>query len=366
MSPGTFPSSLRPLLRTATLILLVAVASCGEAVEQPVIAVAISQPEAVELARVNFARQGHRARLIGGQGQWLLADDAARARAFSSIDGIIGVVGHESSDRTLAVAGHYQESGLPLMIPTSTNQALSRLGPPAFMLSATDSVQAERIATAARTLGASAVALVYANDEYGLGLRDELLDDLAQLGIQVPEQIEVSSQADVDTRTEAMLARFTPDLIVVAGRTREAALAARTAARVHPGLKVLASDGAYVPSVLRRIAGEAIDNIYLTVQWHHQLPDSASREFVSGFESLAGRLPVASDALVYDGIALLLEAYEQAGPDWGAISLYLASLGDQHPPYPGITGPIAFHDHARRPYYLVTFSQGELHPVNQP
>ncbi len=349
-----------------TALVLSAGWGCVEQVEDPVIAVAIGTIDVVTLAERTLQEQGRRVRLIGGQGQWFLEDDDARAKAFGAIEGIIGVVGHESSERTLAVAAHYSESGLPLLIPTGTNPALSRLGPGIFMLSPTDSVQGVVLARAAQQMGAERVALLYSNDQYGLGLREALLRDLPSRGIEVVEQVEVYNRADVAARTEAMLGRSMPDLILVAGRAREAGLAARTALRVAPDVRLLASDGAFVPSSLATHGGEAMDNIVLTVQWHHLLDDPIARGFSSRFESLTGRWPIATDALVYDGIMLLLAAYDEVGPDRRAIAGYLSSLGAERPPYYGVTGRVAFGTQASRAFYLVTFQDGELQPLSLP
>jgi hypothetical protein len=78
---------------------------------------------------------------------------------------------------------------------------------------------------------------------------------------------------------------------------------------------------------------------------------------------MTGRPPEAGDALVYDAIMLLATAASNVGTRREMIRQYLEALGISRPPYPGVSGPIAFGLHQISSVRIARVRQSGLEPV---
>jgi ABC-type branched-subunit amino acid transport system substrate-binding protein len=200
-------------------------------------------------------------------------------------------------------------------------------------------------------------------DEYGMGLRDATAAALERRGVAVTDQVTLphstSCAADgpVETVVGASLRRARAAVAVFAARTGETACAIRVLAARRPGMRFVAGDGTLGDSGLLALAGAAVDSLYLVAFWHADRDPDRSAAFRERFLRLSRREPHHGDALAYDAALVLAAAVRVAGPDGGAVRRYLASLGGERPPFDGLTGPVAFGAHARRPLVMTRVSR---------
>jgi len=136
---------------------------------------------------------------------------------------IIGVVGHYNSGQTLVAMETY--SGLPLIIITTTasNVALTEKGYRNFFrVNANDAAQAP---VAARflidNLHAERIVLVNADNEYGRGLRDQMVTALQDLGTEAVAIVEIKEAADTHASAIPRIAEAQPDAVFMAGYETE-------------------------------------------------------------------------------------------------------------------------------------------------
>jgi branched-chain amino acid transport system substrate-binding protein len=293
--------------------------------------------------------------------------EVERAQRFAAIPALVGIVGHGGSRGTLVAAPVYNQAGIPQIAPTSTSRLLKQAGPWTFQLPPDDSVEGAFIARfAMERLGASRLSVFYINDEYGAGLRDGVAAEVGRRAARILDVVGFDKGSDFPTLVAASLHRAIPDVLVVAGRQRETALIASAAWRRHRGLRVIAGDGALVLPMLSEAAGPAADSIYVVAFWLPDHGDSLSHAFVERFQRLAGRVPQSTDAMNHDALLLMARAVRDVGPNRSAIRAYLASLGVTRPPYPGVTGPIAFTA-TRPPRLIMTHVRGGgVQPVWEP
>jgi branched-chain amino acid transport system substrate-binding protein len=266
-----------------------------------------------------------------------------RAQRLVAVPGIVGVVGHAGSRGTLAGAPVYNEAGVPHVAPTSTSLLLRRAGPWTFSLAPDDSTEGAFIAEfVVASLGARAVSVFYANDEYGEGLRDGVRAHLLPRGVTLLNEVSFGPRSDVAPLVDAALRRGRPDAVISAGRWAETAALARQMAVRVPGIRVVAGDGAMFLPRLADSAGPAAAALYVVDFWVPDPADSASRAFVDRYRRVTGADPLGPQAMSHDALMLLARAVRDVGADRGAVRRYLESLGRERPPYPGITGPISF------------------------
>lgn len=279
--------------------------------------------------------------------------DITFAESMVDVPGLVAMVGPQSSRSTLLVAPIYAEAEIPLVAATATSVRIHALRPRVFQLPPDDDAEGEFLVKfALEQLGARRVTIFYlVADEYGFGLRQAMRESLRRRGLEPVDEVSFVADADVRRRVDESLRRATPDAVIVAART---AATAAIAQRMHerlPQVPVLAGDGAPLDENMIRLLGTTVPRLYGATWWHPGLADSTSRAFVARFRGETGRLPSASDAMMYDAVMLLAEAVREAGPRRRSVREWLAELGTSRPPYQGVTGSICFT--ADRPVNLV-------------
>ena len=196
------------------------------------------------------------------------------ATAFTKVPGLVGVVGHVDSRGSLFAAPVYDEAHIPMVVPTSTSRRLHTVSPWVFMMAPDDSLEAEFIAAfAARSLHTRAVAVFYDNDEYGIGLRDGLRGAFAARGLHPITEEPIAAPCSAPETGEASIVRATPpghapDLIIIAGRTRDAGCLGRRLSERVPGLRVIGADGVEQDSTFASRYRSAQAPFYVVAFWH--------------------------------------------------------------------------------------------------
>ena len=354
-----------------TLALVSALCACNR--HPPVIGFAYSRrsPNATDVAREALARRAN------GRGPEIRIERDSRASGPSldvematrlvAIPGMAGVVGHQDSRGSLLAAPIYAEARIPLVIPTATSRLLQTASPWVFTLAPDDSAEGAFIAEfAVTTLGAKSIAVIYDNDEYGRGLRDGVRASLAQRGRRLSAEAPIGAvcaAAGAALGGEASIALVTPrqappDVIVIAGRTGDAACIGRQVAARAPGVQMIAGDGVEIDTSFVRRLGPAADSLYVVTFWYAELPHPGLDAFVEATQRIVGRAPTPSEAMQFDALMLLGLAIREVGGNPVAVRDYLAELGASRPPYPGVTGPISFAPGRLRPLFMLRLRDG--------
>jgi len=266
------------------------------------------------------------------------------AQASLDLPGVVAGIGPASSRATLLVGPLFVQRKIPLLSPTATSSRIDDLGTWVFRLAPDEGAEgAFMVEFALHRLEARRVTLFYLmNDEYGIGLAESILRSLEEEGLAPVDRVPIIAESDMALRVSASLAKAVPDVVLVAARGPEASGIALALHAEHPDIPVIVGDGAPVESSFPEWDFGQTSEIYGVTWWHPDLPQSGSRDFAGAFLSRHGRFPFASEALVFDALLLLARAVQEAGPDPDQIRRYLGELGSTRPPFPGVTGPIAF------------------------
>ncbi len=259
--------------------------------------------------------------------------------------GLIGVVGHSNSAASLATAYLYREAEVVQIAPTSTSPLFSDAGPYSFRLVPPDTVQGAYLASILGTIlpAGGRLAVFYVNDEYGRWLRRAFVRNLDRnrypLAVEFPHVETDIAAMDLEEHLE-LLAAAGPDLIVWLGRVNP----------LDPILRGLREGGDSTPILGGDALAPAREFSHRPSWWEgvwfsdffDPLGTPELRAFTERYRARFHRDPSTGEILSYEAADLLFEALAQGARTGSEVRSWLESLGDGHPPHPGVTGPIAF------------------------
>ena len=292
--------------------------------------------------------------------------DIDYAEAMIVVPGLAAAVGPQSSRATLLVGPIYAERGIPLIVATATSDRIRALGPWVFQLAPDNAAEGAFIARfVLDRLAARRVTVFYLDaDEYGLGLRDGVVEALRASGTAPVDQVAFIESADLPRRVAESLRRAAPDVVVVAARAPEALVIARAVHERLPRVAVVAGDGVPLNADFIRAAGTAASSVYAVAWWSADSADPQAREFASRFAQKSGAPPSPAETMYYDAIMVAAQAIRTVGPRPAAVRRYLSELGTARAPYHGVTGPISFAPTRPVNLLMTRVVDGAAVPVN--
>lgn len=173
--------------------------------------------------------------------RFVTADDGASgARAIEVAEGFVRggvdlVVGHFSSDAALTAAGVYERHGVPLLLPASTADKVTRGTTVAFRVCPSDTLLARRLVAFVGTEGWSRISVEADPSLHGRHLAEEIRAGAARAGLDLTDD------------------PWAADAAVFAGRLEESA--AYLAGRRSEGYRrpIVLTDDAASPALLARV-----------------------------------------------------------------------------------------------------------------
>lgn len=271
---------------------------------------------------------------------------ARQAAADAVKAGAVAVVGPSWSSQAMAMGPVLQEAGIPMIGATTSAPEVTRIGDYIFRACYTDTLQAEVLARFAFTdLGARrAVVVTIADDVYSEGLSSGFSRRFESLGGSVALQLRYLQDAMNFTDQVRAIGAEAPDLVFVAGYTRDSGLLLKQARNAGLAMPFLGGDGWTALEHYPYLDPANGDNYYVS-HWHPSEASPASQKFVAllrkefGPDALSGI--DAGNANAYDALGLVADAIRRAGSAKpAAIRDALAATEN----YPGATGSITFRD----------------------
>ncbi|MFL5321373.1 MAG: ABC transporter substrate-binding protein [Myxococcaceae bacterium] len=230
------------------------------------------------------------------------------------------ILGEVSSTNSLAMAERAQAAGVPMITPSSTNEAVTAKGDYIFRVCFIDPFQGYAMAKFGRdTLKLQNVAVLEDNKSaYSLGLSDSFTRQFNEMGGKVVGK-ESFSKGDTDFRAQlTALKKLKPDGIYVPGYYTDVGLIARQARELGIKATLLGGDG-WESEKLFELGGSAVDGSYYTNHYSPDTPDPVTQKFISAFKAKYGSVPDSLAALGYDAAMVAMDAMKRAkslnGPD---------------------------------------------------
>ncbi|MGK7889831.1 MAG: ABC transporter substrate-binding protein [Leptolyngbyaceae cyanobacterium] len=229
------------------------------------------------------------------------------AQTLSSTPGIIGVIGHFSSDASLAAAAVYETEGMVMISPTSTSVALSGAGEFIFRTVQSDRIAGDGLARyLLDQMGVTNVAVFHNSESaYSQSLKDAFSSAVLTGGGRVVSEIDVVA-ADFDAaQSVAQVTQQGAEALMLATTTanRNQVLALLQANQGQLGL--LGGDELYNAETLAQGQANAVDMV-VAVAWHRDGAPAAI--FPKNAQSLWGGPVSWRTAMAYDAVQALIEA----------------------------------------------------------
>lgn len=308
-----------------------------------------SMRQAAELAVAEInGRGGVRGRRL----ELRILDDSANeevalrvAQTLADDRTVVAVIGHLTSGPTTATVRVYGSAvpPLPVVSPSASSPALSGVSPAFFRVCPSDLVFGARLAQyAAQTLGARRVGILYANDEYGRGVRRTFATEFTRLGGQVvSDDPYLPSAGTPEPYLTRLARRGGPDALVLAMSRAGAEVALSELARLGLRWPALGGDGLVGIEAARPLA----EGVRVAAAYLPDRPGPRNDAFVTEYSRVYdGAQPDHRGAGAYDIVHLLARAITARGAGRRAIRAYLAAVGHDEPAFDGVTGRIAFNE----------------------
>ncbi len=252
-------------------------------------------------------------------------------------DKVTAIVGAVLSGETATVAPIAQDSGVLMITPSSTAPGLADTGDYIFRNVITDDVQAQQMAEyAVSELELTKLAVIYANNDYGVALKDNFSAKAEELGGTV---VAVESYLDGDEDFRAQLTKIgdKAEALYIGGYYTEASKIAQQAARQGIEVRLLGADGFYSGKLVE-LGGDAVEGALFTAGFYSGDTSEDIQSFVSNYSQEYGSEPDMFAANAYDSMKIVAQALEKSGNDREALKTEMAAIKD----YPGITGKTSF------------------------
>lgn len=319
---------------------------------------------AVQLAVDQWNAKGG---VLGKKIELLIEDDRADPKDAVSVaskvisQGVVGVVGHFNSSCTIPASNLYNEAGIVMVTPASTNPMVTDRGyPEVFRTCGRDDQQGKVEADfAANVLKVARVAILHDKTTYGQGLADEFKKNL-------PSSVEVLVYEGItrgDKDFSAILTRVkgsVPDLLMFGGLYGEGGLLTKQMKDLGLKCSFLSGDGVY-DSEFIRIAGNAAEGAYVSYAPSAESIPSA-QVFLKAFRA---RWPEVGpySLFAYDAANIILTAIQEVGStDGHKVAAFI-----HHNKFDVASGSIDYDakgDPIHSPYVMWQVQEGKLQQLN--
>ena len=277
--------------------------------------------------------------------QMIYEDDAGEPekavsafRKLVNIDHVPAIIGPMASSCVLAVAPLAEKYKVVVLSPTASSPKITYAGDYIFRNTYSDAIEGAKTAEYAfKELHYTRAAILYINNDYGLGLKDAFAQKFQSLGGQVV-LAEAYDPKSTDFRSLiAKVKQAKPDFLYLAGYS-EMGQILKQAYELGVRLPVM-SCIMFEISDIARVAGKAAEGvIYAYPSYDPEKGSEITVRFAQKFKAKYGTLPDPEAAFSYDAVKILALAMERGGFSSEGIKNALYSIKD----FEGVTGKTSF------------------------
>jgi branched-chain amino acid transport system substrate-binding protein len=305
--------------------------------------------------------------ILGRKVRLVIEDDQGRADEAASVvtklvtsDNVIGLIGENSSNQSLAAAPIAQNNAVPMISPSSTNPSVTEKGEYIFRVCFTDPYQGKALAAFVRNnlkLDSAAILIDRKND-YSVGLAAVFKKEFEGAGGKIVAE---QSYAGGDTEFRPQLTTIkskAPQALFIPGFYTEVGQIAIQARDLGLNVPLVGGDGWDSPAVIQ-IGGKSIEGSYFSDHYFVGDTRPVVKNFVTRYEKLYGAKPEATAALGYDALHIFANAAKRAGSlDRKAIRDQIAATKD----YQGVSGTISMGADRNpiKPVAMIKIENGQM------
>lgn len=270
------------------------------------------------------------------QGQTNMAVNATNKLV--TVDKVSVIIGELSSSATLAIKPITEKQKVVLISPAASSPKLSESGHYFFRTCASDIKEGEVMAKYVSNSKIHRVAILYINNDYGLGLKNSFSQQYRELGgnILAEESFEEGSS---DFRSQlTKIKTLKVEAIYMPGYAKEMGLILRQAKEF--GIKVqFFSSIDFENSKVKEIAGGTADGVIYTAYGYDPSSNGERiKSFIEKYKKKFNSVPDIYAALAYDAINVVFHSIKEGNFESESI---MTSLHDMKG-FTGVTGEISF------------------------
>jgi len=275
--------------------------------------------DAIQLAtdQVNAAGgiQGKQIKLVSEDDQATPASSASIANKFAEDDSILGVLTSYNSSCGFAQVDVFKEAGLPAITPVCTNPGFTGLSNYWYRTCASDAYVGQMGADLSNKIGWKKVALLYENDDYGLGIAEEYKARAAELGIEIvtTQTFVYGETVDFSTILTAVADSGAEGMFVCGLVTETGLLCEQKASYGCANVGVAGADGLYSPALFDY--GDAVNGVYTLGGFTAKNDSQVVQDFVTAYKAAYGEEPGNWAALAYDAAMTMYTAMKNVDGD---------------------------------------------------
>ncbi len=270
---------------------------------------------------------------------------------------IVAVIGSYTSSVCFAATPIFDQVSLSMVTPSASNPDLIKDNKVMFKMWTGFDVYAPMIADLAITeLNAKDIAVIYAYNDWGIGVKDYFVERANKLGGNiVAEEVVYDGDKDFKTQLTGIKAK-NPDTLVILTYYAEGAVIVQQAKALGIDAQYVAS-GTFVEDQFLEMAGEYAEGMYVINEFVADDPRPSVKEFVDAYkEEFNGELPGNYQGNSYDALGAIVHAYENSGETREKVNEGLHNLKD----YQGISGSLTFQgQEIIKPQVFVQLKDGE-------
>ena len=206
------------------------------------------------------------------------------------------------------------------------------------------------------------IALLYNNNERGIGHRDAIKPEIESLGGEIVAEEVIDPEA-TDFRTQlTKIKGKNPEAIYLLTEYKNAGLILKQAKELGIVVQWFATRSIQKEEVLE-IAGDAAEGVIYTYGFDPELDKSAIKNFVENYRTKYGGIPDYIAAEAYDGLKLIAKSLNKCGIDAECMKNDLLNTKN----YPGVLGSLTFDENGDvyYPYVLKTIKSGQFVPYEE-
>ncbi|MCC7508811.1 MAG: ABC transporter substrate-binding protein [Planctomycetes bacterium] len=289
------------------------------------------------------------------------------ATKLATQDKVLVAMGEVASGLSLAAAPVFEQNGIPMVSPSSTNPTVTQQGKNIFRICFLDDFQGSACAVFAyKELGKRKAAIIRNQDDpYSTGLADYFRLKFKALGGEIVADESYKEGTKEFASQITNVKAKTPDIIFLPCYYNDVALLSQQirGQGIGDDVPMLGGDGWESANLIPNSKG-ALEGSYFGNHYSPEDPSEHVQAFVKGYKAKYNTAPSSLAALGYDVVYVVKKAIEEAGEfDRAKVRDALAALKD----FKGVTGTFSIDEHrdARKPISILKIQGDKFLPVKQ-
>lgn len=255
-----------------------------------------------------------------------------------NIDDVKYIIGGISSNVTLAILPVTEKNKVFLFSPGAATPKLTNNGKMFARNWPSNNEEANSAANYAyNDLEYQKGAIVYVNNDWGLGLMNNFEEQFKSLGGQVIDK-QIYSYGNTDFKTLILKLNKDVDFIYLAGNQKEMGYFTKQLRERNINIPIISNTSFLVEDCLE-IAGKAAEGVVVpTPAYDPKSSDEKIKAFYAKVQSKYGVEPSLAEANGYDAVMIIVESINKNGNDPVKVASYIRNLKN----YEGVGGDVTF------------------------